>query len=152
MEQDLPESVKVGLGVFVFDDKNRILFLKRKGAHGGETWGLPGGKLEHGETFEECSRRETREEAGLEIDNLRVAAVTNDVFADTNKHYVTVFTAARATGGEARVCEPEKCSDVRWCAPGEFPDPLFLPLHSLAAVNPLCPCGASAQYKECHGQ
>lgn len=31
---------------------------RRKGAHGGGEYALPGGHLEHGESFEQCSKRE----------------------------------------------------------------------------------------------
>lgn len=38
-----------------------------------------------------CAERETLEETGLRIRAKKVVAVTNDVFAEENKHYVSIF-------------------------------------------------------------
>jgi 8-oxo-dGTP diphosphatase len=47
-----------------FEDK--ILFLKRTPhKHQGDTWGIPGGKLDEGETPREAAVREVFEEVGL---------------------------------------------------------------------------------------
>lgn len=54
-------------------------------------WAFPGGHLEHGESFYECAERETLEETGLRVAGRRVLTVTNDVFEDVGKHYITVF-------------------------------------------------------------
>ena len=77
---------KVGIGVFIVKD-DKLLLHKRKGSHGPGLWSGPGGHLEMGESFAECARRETMEEAGIEIDNIRVLCVSNLLFP-TGKHYV----------------------------------------------------------------
>jgi 8-oxo-dGTP diphosphatase len=52
---------------------------------------LPGGHLEMYESWVECAIRETLEETGLHIGNLRFGHVTNDIMKESGKHYVTIF-------------------------------------------------------------
>ncbi|MFO7612278.1 MAG: NUDIX domain-containing protein [Clostridia bacterium] len=59
----------VGSGVIVRDGGNRILLIKRTD---NDTWGIPGGSMELGETFEEAAKREVREETGLTVRKLRM--------------------------------------------------------------------------------
>ncbi|CAI7677301.1 unnamed protein product [Penicillium pancosmium] len=84
---------RVGVGVFVLNSEGKFIIGKRKGSHGADTWGLPGGHLEFGEGFETCGERELLEETGLEVRNLQFWTATNSVFKDVtpNKHYVTIF-------------------------------------------------------------
>jgi 8-oxo-dGTP pyrophosphatase MutT (NUDIX family) len=56
-------------GVLVVDGGGRILLQHR--ADDG-LWGIPGGALEPGETFEDAARRELREETGLVAHSLRL--------------------------------------------------------------------------------
>lgn len=55
------------------------------------TWALPGGKLSVGETWFECAERETLEETSLKIKAKSFVAVTNDIFVDEGKHFVTLY-------------------------------------------------------------
>jgi len=87
--------------------------------------------MEFGESFEQTARREAMEETGLEIQNVRFAAVTNDVFQDDNKHYVTVWVLSDASSGEPSITEPDKFIDQRWIDIDALPEPLFMPWHSL---------------------
>ena len=61
-----------GSAVAILDDDSNMLLLLRsaKSRWMPEKWGLPGGKIESGETAEEAVIRETKEEASLNIQNL----------------------------------------------------------------------------------
>lgn len=54
----------VGAAILVVDEQRRLLMLKRSDSG---CWGLPGGATEPGEMVESAAKRETREEAGLQI-------------------------------------------------------------------------------------
>ena len=70
------DKPKVGVAVFVLKD-NKILMHKRKNTLGDSTWALPGGHLEFHEQLEECATRETLEEAGVKIKNIRLGTITS---------------------------------------------------------------------------
>lgn len=60
--------ILVGALVLIFNkDKQVLLQLRRDN----ESWGLPGGTMELGESFEEAATREVYEETHLEIQNLK---------------------------------------------------------------------------------
>ncbi len=88
-------SVRVGVGVIVRNQSGEVLLGKRKSSHGEGQYALPGGHLEVGEEWEECARREVKEETGLgececerdassqssvlDLENVKYVHVTNDV-------------------------------------------------------------------------
>ena len=123
---------------------------RRKGAHGGGEYALPGGHLEHGESFEECGAREVLEEAGLELllAETRYAYAVNTVFPTSGAHYVTVFcTASVPAGAQPRNCEPHKCEGWEWVSWGDLRrtcQPLFLPLAKLLDSGYQLPTTAKA--------
>lgn len=118
---------KVGIGVMILKD-GKVLLGKRKNAHGEGQYAFPGGHLEFQETFEECAIRETREEAGIEIENIRFARIAN-IFFGSDKHYVDIGIVADWKSGEPIVLEPEKSESWGWYDLDALPEPQF----------PLCP-------------
>ena len=52
----------------VFRHQKLLITQRCKGTHLAGLWEFPGGKREPNETFEECLRRELREELGIEIE------------------------------------------------------------------------------------
>lgn len=128
---------RIGIGVFVLRD-NTVLVGKRLHAHGADTWGLPGGHLEFGESVADCAAREVREETGLVISEVVPAPYTEDIFHDEHKHYITLFVVAHWVGGEAVCCEPDKCAAWEWRTWDHLPEPLFLPLQQLVGSG-YCP-------------
>ena len=132
-------SPRVGVGVFIFKD-GKFLMGQRHGAHGAGSWSVPGGHLEFNESPQETAIREVREETGLEIANVTFAAVTNDVFADEGKHYVTLWMKSDWASGEPAITEPDKFIEQRWVDFDHLPEPLFLPWRQLLAsefIEPL---------------
>lgn len=123
---------RVGVGVLVLRD-GLVLLGRRLGSHGAGTWSAPGGRLEFGESIEDCARRELLEETGLELGPARVGPYTNDVFAEEGQHFVTLLIIARQARGTPRNLEPHKCEGWRWFPWAALPRPLFAPLATLVA-------------------
>lgn len=59
---------RVGVAVFVINEKGHVLVGKRNGSHGAGTLALPGGYLELHESFYDCAAREVYEETGLDLE------------------------------------------------------------------------------------
>ncbi len=125
---------KVGVGVAVIKD-GKVLLGKRKNAHGEGTWSFPGGHLEYQETWSACAIRETLEETGLSIKNVRFGAVTNDIFYAEQKHYVTIIMLSDYVSGDLRNMEPDKCEKWEWFTWENLPDALFVSIKSLLKDN-----------------
>ncbi|MFA6981833.1 MAG: NUDIX domain-containing protein [Patescibacteria group bacterium] len=121
---------KVGIGIFVFKDGKFIMGCRR-GSHGEGTWSVPGGHLEFGETIEQGARREVMEETGLTIKNVKIAGITNDIFHNEKKHYVTVWVTSTWRSGTAKIMEPDKFRQLEWRDFGTLPEALFLPWEQL---------------------
>lgn len=129
---------KVGLGVVIVHD-GKVLIGRRMGAHGANTWTIPGGHVEFGESWEQCARREAKEEVDLELEQVMFLGVTDDFDIGEDKHYVTIFMKATCHTPEPRICEPDKFVDLTWRAWEEIPTPRFRPLEKLMrqGVHPL---------------
>ncbi|MBA4320552.1 MAG: DNA mismatch repair protein MutT [Flavobacterium sp.] len=95
---------KVGVGVIVIKD-GKILLGKRKNTHGKGAWSFPGGHLEFNESWEDCAARETMEETGIMIKNIRFGAATNDIFQIEKKHYITIFMLSDYNSGEVKTID-----------------------------------------------
>ncbi|MDL2341684.1 MAG: NUDIX domain-containing protein [Patescibacteria group bacterium] len=130
----MTDRPKIGIGVFVMKNGKFIMMLRQR-AHGAGDWGLPGGHLEMNESWEDCAVRETQEETGVAITNVRFLAATNDIFGP-DKHYVTIFMLADWAMGVPKICEPEKCSSVKWFTYSAMPANIFLPLKNLRTTLP----------------
>lgn len=119
------QSIRVGVGVMVFKD-GKVLVKKRKGSHGEGDYGFPGGHLEYMESFEDCARREVREECGIEIQNIRFNYLSN-LTRYNPKHFIDVGVVADWASGEPQVLEPEKNESWEWYDIDNLPEPLFYP-------------------------
>jgi mutator protein MutT len=99
----------IGVAV-IWNQQNQILIDRRRqeGDMGG-LWEFPGGKIEAGETYDECIRREIREELGIEVSvGDRVVEITHTY----EKFRVTlVVHHCRHLAGYP---QPLECDEIRW--------------------------------------
>jgi 8-oxo-dGTP pyrophosphatase MutT (NUDIX family) len=103
------------------DDADRVLFVR----HFDGWWTLPAGAVDPGETPAEAACRETREEASVEVELLRIAGVFGGypdfrfVYPNSDEAawIVTVFEA-RITSGEPAPGDDET-AEVRWATLSE---------------------------------
>lgn len=112
---------RVGIGVYIVKD-GKVLLGERIGSHQANTFCAPGGHLEFGESWEECAQRETAEETGIKIKNIRYIGLTNDVMEKDGVHSVTIAMLADWEDGEPKIMEPEKCLGWKWYLLNEIPE------------------------------
>ena len=127
------QTPQVGIGMIVAKD-DKVLLMKRKGPHGKGTWSTPGGHLDFGETPEECGAREAKEEVGIEVVDIHFRAITNDVFAETGRHYITIWLEGESDD-EPTIAAEREVEEIGWFAWDSLPQPLFLPMEHLIKEN-----------------
>jgi len=122
--------IKVGVGVYIFNDKKQLLLGLRKSNHAKDTWCPPGGHMEYGETNEQTAIREVKEETGLDIssDDVVLKGTTNDFFKESGKHYITLHLVCKKFSGTPQIMEPDKCAKWQWFDLNNLPDNLMLPV------------------------
>ena len=123
-------SPRVGVGIII-RRADEILLIRRNGVHGSGTWSTPGGHLDPGETPDACARREASEETGVEVENIRFRAVTNDVFESDDRHYITLWMEGDYVRGEPKVGAMYEMSEVGWFKWEALPTELFLSFANL---------------------
>jgi 8-oxo-dGTP diphosphatase len=97
-------------------DKDKVLLIQRARAPWLGLWSLPGGRLEPGETAEQCAIREVREETGLSIYALRPIMLME--LGGSGNFLLQVF-ATEAFEGE--IVASEEITAYRWVRPGSIP-------------------------------
>lgn len=117
------ETTKIAVGVMIFKD-GKVLLIRRQGSHGAGEYAFPGGKLEYGESFEECIIREIMEETGITIKNISFINIFNSKFYSP-KHFIILGFKADWESGEAKIMEPNKCDHIGWYTIDDLPEPLF---------------------------
>ena len=96
-------ELRLGACAVIFNEKREKILLTRRSDNG--LWCLPGGKMESGETVEECCQREVFEETGLEIRTRRLIGVYSNrdqlvIYPDGHRVQIVVLSfEAEVTGG-----------------------------------------------------
>jgi 8-oxo-dGTP diphosphatase len=110
--------------------EGRVLICQRAAGRLAHHWEFPGGKLEHGETLEECIIRECKEELAIDIKIKRI--FDQRAFRDSVKEIAFTFFQAELQQGEVRTLR-EIHEDIAWVAPDELDQYKLCPADRLTA-------------------
>ncbi len=120
-EQDMtdprayPDRPFVGVGAVIFRD-DEVLIAQRGKLPLRDTWSIPGGAQEIGETYVEAAIREVMEETCLEIEVLGLVDVVDSINRDeqgrVRYHYTLVDVVAEWRGGVAEA--KDDLAAVKW--------------------------------------
>lgn len=115
-----PDYVIASSLCYVFRD-DWVLLIKRNHAPHKGLWSPPGGKIEIGETPEECAVREIKEETGLNISNPVLRGIETAIDIAFPVHWLLfIFRADNPSGELVHSTEGE----LRWIG-----------LHDIASYN-----------------
>lgn len=105
----------IGVGV-ICDRQGQILIDRRRqtGAFGGY-WEFPGGKIEAGETVEECIKREIWEELGIVIEVGKHLITISHQY-----HYLHVTLIVHCCLYQSGTPQPLECDEIRWVTLAEL--------------------------------
>jgi 8-oxo-dGTP diphosphatase len=116
--------IDVAIGL-VWKDGRVLIARRPAGAHLGDLWEFPGGKVEAGESPEVGLLRELREELGIEAEVAAKRAVIE--FTYPGRPVRLHPFDCRWLSGEPH---PAGCEDPRWVAPADLPAYEFPPANA----------------------
>ena len=79
------QTIDVAAGL-IFRDGKLLITQRHADSHLGGLWEFPGGKREPGETFEQCLRRELREELGCDVEVLELVESITHAYPEKTVH------------------------------------------------------------------
>lgn len=118
------ESVmRIDVTAAIISRENKLLICQRDSKDElPDLWEFPGGKLEPGETLEDCIRREIEEELCLQIEPLSVFGTTGYSYKDKRLHFT--FYNAVILGGQMTL---KVHRDARWVTLKDLGSYEFMP-------------------------
>lgn len=107
--------------VYIEQDGSYLMLYRNRKEHDVNhgKWIGVGGKMEYGESPEECMRREVREETGLEVDTYRYAGILTFRSDNDDMEYIHLFTVNRfhSPSGKMKDCDE---GELRWLKKSEI--------------------------------
>ena len=118
----MENSALNAVGVWFYSvNTKRYLYLLRNDTRHPDSWGLPGGKVEAGETMMAAMTRECREELGAMPEYIKLIPIEKFTSADGGFSYHTFFCSV---ADEFTPTLNEEHVGWAWIASGTWPRPM----------------------------
>jgi phosphoglycolate phosphatase-like HAD superfamily hydrolase/ADP-ribose pyrophosphatase YjhB (NUDIX family) len=117
----------VTVGGLILNDAGKVLMVRTH--KWSDLWGIPGGKVQYGETCEAALRRELQEETNLRVTDVAFVLVQDCIHSKEfyrDAHFVLLNYTCRVSG-RARVRLNDEAREFRWVTLAEA---LALPINS----------------------
>ncbi|MBD2864018.1 NUDIX hydrolase [Paenibacillus sp. IB182363] len=99
----------------IFDETSESVLMVRNKRGSTSDWSLPGGAVEPRETLEHAAIRETKEEAGVDIEVTGLYSVREAFFTGVGHHALLFTFTASIINGELGSLDPDhEIVEVRW--------------------------------------
>jgi mutator protein MutT len=109
-------SKEIEVVAAIIEKGGKFLITKRlEKSHLGHCWEFPGGKLEPGESLEECAIRECQEEIGVQVKPIKKIRELRHTYPEIRVHLH--FILCEFVSGDPK---PLECSDLRWVSQSEL--------------------------------
>lgn len=95
----------------VLVENGKILLIKRAREPFRGEWATPGGRIDDGETAEQCAKREMKEETGLDIEIIKLTGLYSDPNRDPRGIIAAAYLVKR-TGGEIKA--GDDAAEAQW--------------------------------------
>jgi len=112
-------TAPVAVHLFLIRDEMILLLRRFNTGYEDGKYSVIAGHLDGDETVLAAMSREAREEAGIELENARVAGVMHRRARDGER--IDFFVICHEWTGEIENREVEKCDDLRWVPIGALP-------------------------------
>ena len=101
------------VSVIIVNEKKEILLVQHKKANR-YYWVLPGGRIEYGESFEQCGVTELKEETNLDIKFGKVVFLSEAIAPDRSRHIINIYATGEVIGGELKVGDEPMLADAAY--------------------------------------
>lgn len=116
---------KITVGVVLIEEEKILLMKRRNTNFENGMFEFVMGHVEKGESLRAATIREAKEEVGVDLKKDDLKFLTT-IHVNSGKDYINFFFTCNKYEGQAKNCEIDNCSEVKWFNIDDLPENLGL--------------------------